>query len=68
MVVNRDRQSFFGVVLSDTLKIELPPDFGGLGDVDPRFLLPRLCRKLFVQHLLAKDDAVVANIDARAGD
>src|SRR5262245_43227638 len=66
--MNRDRQGFFGVVLPDALKIELPFYLRGFGNVDAGFVLPILAGQLFVEHLLAQYDAVITNVNAWAGD
>jgi hypothetical protein len=68
MVVNCDRQSFLRVILANALNIELTLDFRGLGDVNPRLLFARLCRKFFVEDLLAQHDAIIADVNARTGD
>jgi hypothetical protein len=68
MIVNCDRQCLLGVLLADALDIELALDFGRLGDVNPRLLLPCLGRKLFVQHLLAQDHTVIADVNTRTCD
>ncbi len=67
MIMNGNGESFLGVILADALQIELPFDFGGLGNADPRFVFARL-REFLIKHLLAEDDAIVADINTGAGD
>ena len=68
MIVDGDREGFFGVVLADTMQIKLAFDLGRLGNINARLVLPGLGGQFFVEHLLAKDDAVIADINPRAGD
>src|SRR5712672_2580164 len=65
MMLNSDCQRFLRVFLADTLEIELALYFGRLSDVDARFLLPGLGRKLFVQHLFAQDNTIIADVNSR---
>jgi len=68
MIMNGYGQSLFGVILTDTAKVKLPLDLGRLWDADLWLLLLALGSQLFVQDLLAKDDAIVADVNARPGD
>ena len=68
MIVHRDRERLFSVLLADAIFIQLLFDFGRLGNRHARFRLFRLRRKLLVEDVLAKHDAVVANVNAGAGD
>ena len=68
MIVYRDGQSFFRVILADTVQVELPPDFGRLGNGDADTMFSRVRGLFLVEDVFAKNDAVVANVNARAGD
>src|SRR5712664_2805818 len=68
MIVNRDCQRFLRVLLANALQTELALDVRRLRDVNARFLLPGLGRKLFIQHLFAQDHTIIADIDARTCD
>ena len=68
MIVHRHGQRFLGVVLSDAVKVKLASDFRRLGHADAWLALLDLGRQFLVQHLFAEDDAVIADVHARAGD
>src|SRR5439155_3581928 len=68
MIVDRDRQSFFGMVLANAVQIKLASDFSGLGDADSRFVFLKLRGQFLVQNLFAQDDAVVAYVNSGTGD
>ncbi len=68
MVVHRHGQRLLGVLLADAGEVKLALDLGGLGDADARLLLLGLRGELFVEDLLAEDDAIVADVNARPGD
>ena len=68
MIVNGDREGFLGVLLTDAIFVELSLDIGGLGNRDARFGLLGLCRKFLIEDVLAKDDAIFANVNAGTGD
>src|SRR4051812_8087703 len=70
MVVDGHRKGLFGVVLSDAVPIEVPLDVGGLGhglDRGRRWFA-RLWSQLFIEHILAQNDAVITDVDAGSGD
>jgi hypothetical protein len=50
------------------MQIEMALDFGGLGDLLDRGRFLGLLRQLLVENIFAEDDAVVANINAGAGN
>ena len=68
MVMHRDRECALGVLLADALAVKLPLDFRRLGNVQLGLVLLRRRGQFLVQDSFAKDDAVVADIDAGAGN
>ncbi len=68
MIVNRDRQGLLGVVLADAAKIQLPANLRRFGHVQPGLLLFGLRCQFLIEHLLAENDAVVADKNSRTGD
>ena len=68
MVVHGDGQGFLGVFLAHALEVKLALDFCWFGNVDARFMPLGLRGQFLVQHLLAKNHAVVADVHAGSGD
>jgi hypothetical protein len=68
MIMNRDRQSFLGVLLADTVQIQLPLDFRRFGNGEFRLVFLILEFQFAVEDVFTKDDAVIANVNARPGD
>jgi hypothetical protein len=68
MIMNCNRQGFLGVVLSHAMQVELAFNFRRFGDAQLRFLFPRLGGEFLIKHLLAQDNAVVANVYPGTGD
>jgi hypothetical protein len=68
MIMNGDGQGLFGMILADTAEIELPLYLGRLRNIDLRLLLLGLGSQFFVQDLLAKNDAIVTDVNARPRD
>ena len=69
MIVHRDGQSFLRVLLADAIQVELAFDFRRLGNGELRRLCFLACScKFLVEDVFAKDDAVVADVNARPGD
>jgi hypothetical protein len=68
MVVHRNGQSFFGVLLADAIKVQVPFDNRGFGDSELGLTLLILDLKFTVKDVFAKDDAVVADVNARPGN
>src|SRR5487761_2683939 len=68
MIVNGDGQSLLRLILPDAIQVELALDLRRLRHGELRLLL--LCghRQLAVEDVFAKDDAVVADVNARPGD
>ena len=62
------RLAWIGMVLTNAIHVELAFDLGRFGNVNARLVLPGLRGQFFVEDLLAKNDAVVADINAGAGD
>ena len=58
------------MILTDTMHVEMPLDIGGLGHVlhGSRLGFASLGQQFLIEHVLAKDDAVVADVDAGTGD
>ncbi len=68
MVVDGHGEGLLGVVLADATQVELALDFGRLGHLEARFLLPGLRGEFLVQDLFAENDAVVADVNAGSGN
>ena len=68
VVVHRHGQRLLGVFLADAGQVKLALDLGRLGDVDARLLLLGLRGEFLVEDLLAENDAVVADVNARPGN
>jgi hypothetical protein len=68
MIMHRDGQRFFGMVLADAMTIQMPFDIAGLWHGKLGNGLFVLSRKLLVQDAFAESDAIVANVNARTGD
>jgi hypothetical protein len=69
MVVDGNGQSFLGLVLPNAIKVEMLLDVGRLGDLldaGRRFFL--FGKEFLIEDVLAKDDAVVADVNAGTGD
>ena len=68
MIVDRHRQGFFGVFLADAMQVQQPFDFGGFGNGEFRLFFLVLQLQLAIEDVFAKDDAVVADVNAGPGD
>ena len=68
MIVDGDGQSFFRRFLPDAIKVKLALDFRRFGHGELRLLFFGLNLQFAVEDVFAKDDAVVADVDARPGD
>ena len=68
VVVDRDRQRLLGALLTDHVLVEDVIDFFGLGNVSEPEILVDVLVELFLDDLVAELDALVANVDAGAGD
>jgi hypothetical protein len=66
--VHGDGERLLGVFLADALEVELLFDLSGLRHLDERPLLAGLRGKFLVEDLFAELDAVVTDVNARAGD
>jgi hypothetical protein len=58
------------MVLANAVEVEMPFDFDRLGNGmdDLRLLLFGFNEQFLIEDVFAKDDAVVADVDARAGN
>ena len=68
VVVDRDREDLLGVVLADDVLVELGADGLRVGDQPGLAALVGGGAGVLFQDLLAEVDALVADVDARAGD
>src|SRR5262249_20115383 len=70
MVVNSDGKRLFGVVLANAMQIKVALDVGRLGHVLNRSgrCLARFRNEFLIEDVLAKNDTVVANVDAGPGN
>src|ERR1044072_8490108 len=68
MIVHGHGQSFLGLVLADAVGVELAFDFTRPRDGETRLLLLALQLEFAVEDVLAKDDAIVADINSGAGN
>jgi hypothetical protein len=68
MVVHRHGQGLLGVFLADAGEVKLTLEFRGLGDAGALLGFPGRCGKLLVEDLLAENDAVIADVNARSGN
>jgi hypothetical protein len=68
MIMHRNGQGFFGVFLADAIKVKVPFDDRGFGDGELGLALLILDLKFAVEDVFAKDDAIVADVNARPGD
>ncbi len=68
MIVNGHRQRLLGVVLAHAMLVQVLLDLGGLGHGELRRVALGLGREFLVQHAFAQSDAIVADINAGAGD
>ena len=68
MIMHGDGQSFLRVILADAMEVELPFDFSRLGNVEARQLFARVGGQFLVEDAFAKNDATVADINARPGN
>jgi hypothetical protein len=68
MIMHRDGQGFFGVFLADAIKVQVPFDGRGFGDGELGLALLILELKFAVEDVFAKNDAIVADVNARPGN
>jgi hypothetical protein len=68
VVVYRNGERFFGVFLPDAVEIQLAFYFRGFGHGKFGLFLLVLQLQFTVEDVLAKDDAIITDIDAGAGD
>ena len=68
MIVHGHRENFLGGFLPDHMLIEFMPDLGRFWHPQRRRLPAGIFVQLFVEDAFADVDAVVADIDAWAGD
>ena len=68
MIVNGHGQGFLRVFLADAIKVQLPFDFRRFGNGEFRLFFLVLELQFAVEDVFAKDDAVVADVNARPGD
>ena len=68
VIVNGDGERLFGVVLSDALQVELALDLRRFGNAGARFMLACLRGQFFIEDLLAENNAIIADVNARPGD
>ncbi len=68
VVVDRDRERLLGALLTDHVLVEDVVDLFRLGNVAQPQVLVDVLVELFLDDLVAELDALVANVDAGAGD
>ena len=61
-------QGFLRLLLADTIKVKLPLDLRWFWHDKLRLFFVRLNLQFAVENVLAKNDAVIADVNARPGD
>jgi len=66
--VDGDSEGFFSLFLADAMKVEVPLDFRGFWDLLNRSGLSGIGGEFFVEDVFAKDNTVIADVNAGTGD